>query len=193
MKDFVYINLPKTSIYIETGTYRGRGVAKVLSEYSEIHTIELSKKWFDFNVEKWSKHKHVNVHFGDSKVVLSNLLDSINQPVTIFLDAHYSGKHTAMGEEETPILKELELLQKRDFDDLILIDDCRMLGKSGRAGNGSNIYPFFNSNWSDITLNAIKSRLKPGYKIAWNGKSKYNDRKILKNYKHDVLIIYKNG
>jgi len=181
----------KTSIYIETGTYRGGGVAKVLNEYDQIHTIELSKKWFDFNVEKWSKHKHVNVHFGDSKVILPNLLNSIDQPVTIFLDAHYSGEHTAMGEEETPLLRELELLQKREFDDVILIDDCRMLGQVGQAGNGGEIYPFFDSDWSDITFDAIKSRLKSGYTIEWNGKSKDDANKILKNYQHDVLIACK--
>ena len=56
---------PKTSIYIETGTYRGGGVAKVLNEYDKIHTIELSKKWFDFNVEKWSKHKHYTEYYDD--------------------------------------------------------------------------------------------------------------------------------
>jgi len=39
---------PKTSIYIETGTYRGGGVAKVLNEYDKIHTIELSKKMVRF-------------------------------------------------------------------------------------------------------------------------------------------------
>jgi len=62
--------------------------------------------------------------------MLPELLNNINEPVTIYLDAHYSGGTTAFGEEEVPLLFELEILKNRKYDDIIIIDDCRLLGKT---------------------------------------------------------------
>lgn len=185
------MKIPKTSIYIETGTYMGRGVAQVLNQYKQIHTIELAEQWFKYNKEKWSQYPHVHVHHGDSKKLLPALLESIDEPVTIFLDAHYSGGTTAFGEEETPLLEELDLLKSRKHDDVILIDDCRLLGKSGQAGNGGEIYPFFHSDWSLITLETIKSKTKQDYCVIWNKNQSDNSSKILDDYQDDVLILYK--
>lgn len=185
------MNIPTTSIYIETGTYMGRGVAQVLNQYKQIHTIELAEKWFKHNKEKWNQYSHVHVHHGDSKKLLPTLLELIDEPVTIFLDAHYSGGTTAFGEEETPLLEELDLLKSRKHDDVILIDDCRLLGQFGQAGNGGEVYPFFESDWRGITLETIKSRMKEGYRLDWNGTKKHDPNKILKDYQYDVLILHK--
>jgi hypothetical protein len=118
-----------TRQYIETGAYLGDGIRGVLGHYETIHSIELSEKWFNHNVEQFKNNKEVKVHHGDSKKILPELLANIHEPVTIFLDAHYSGSFTEFGEEETPLLKELELLKERKYNDIIIIDDCRLLGK----------------------------------------------------------------
>jgi hypothetical protein len=56
------------------------------------------------------------MYLGDSKKkILTDLLNYINEPVTIYLDAHYSGGTTAFGYEETPLF-ELELLKNRKYD-----------------------------------------------------------------------------
>ena len=44
----------KTSHYIETGTYLGNGIRCVLHNYEHIHSIELSEKWYNHNVEQLS-------------------------------------------------------------------------------------------------------------------------------------------
>ena len=124
-------NLSRTNIYIETGTYLGYGVKNMLDKYSFIHSIELSEKWYNYNVEQFKDNNKVKIHFGNSKNILPILLSNINEPVTIYLDAHYSGVNTEFGEEETPLLKELEFLKNREYDDIIIIDDCRILGKKG--------------------------------------------------------------
>jgi len=86
------------------------------------------------------------MYFGDSKKILPDLLNTINEPVTIFLDAHYSGGTTAFGEEEAPLLHELEILKNRKYNDIIIIDDCRLLGQSGKCGVGDDdpVYPTMN-------------------------------------------------
>ena len=104
---YTYTNSCKTNQYIETGTYLGDGIKKVLNNYVTIHSIELSEKWYDYNVQQFRDEPTVKMHLGDSKKILPELLETIKEPVTIFLDAHYSGKLTAYGEEETPLLFEL--------------------------------------------------------------------------------------
>ena len=167
----------KTKQYIETGTYLGNGIKNVLSNYEKIHSIELSEKWYHHNVNQFKNNPKVKIYLGDSKKKLPELLNKINEPVTIFLDAHYSGGTTAFGEEEVPLLFELEILKKRKYDDIIIIDDCRLLGKTGLCGCGPNhpIYPRMTYNWTDITENKIINLLKKGYIILKNDNCNYTD------------------
>jgi len=170
-------NNNKTSHYIETGTYLGEGVKSVLTTYENIHSIELSEKWYNYNVEQFKQNPNVKIHLGDSKIILPELLNTINEPVTIYLDAHYSGGETAFGEEECPLLFELELLKMREYDDIIIIDDCRLLGNKGTCGCGPNhpIYPTMNYDWSNITESSVVNLIKPGYTLLKNETSQYTD------------------
>lgn len=166
----------KTNIYIETGSYMGNGIKEVLPHYKKIHSIELSKKWFNYNLEQFKNNHNVKIHLGDSKNILPKLLAEIDEPVTAYLDAHYSGKFTSFGEEETPLLFELEILKNRIYDDIIIVDDCRLLGKSGICGRNTNdlIYPRMSFDWSNITIESIYSLLKPNYKIIDNLNRQYS-------------------
>jgi hypothetical protein len=111
------------------------------------------------------------------KKILPDVLNSINEPVTIYLDAHYSGKLTSIGEEETPLLFELEICKNRIYDDIIIIDDCNLLGKKGECGAGPNdpIYPTMSYDWSQITENKIISLMKQDYILLKNDKLMYTD------------------
>ena len=175
-----FYNLSKTiqtTHYIETGTYLGDGIKCVLNNYLNIHSIELSEKWYQHNVEQFKNNKNVKMYLGDSKKILPELLKSINEPITIYLDAHYSGGTTAFGEEEVPLLFELEIMKQRKYDDIIIIDDCRLLSKSGICGAGDNhpVYPTMTYDWSDITENKIINLMKDGYILLKNDNHKYTD------------------
>jgi hypothetical protein len=179
----------KTSHYIETGTYLGNGIKNVLDNYNYIHSIELSKKWYDYNVKQFKNNKNTKIYLGDSKRVLAELLDTIYEPVTVFLDAHYSGGKTEFGDEETPLLFELKILQNRKYDDIIIIDDCRLLGKTGICGicHEHPVYPTMTYNWLNITENKIINLLKKGYIILKNNNQKYTDGP------EDQYILVKNN
>jgi hypothetical protein len=168
LSNYFYIttNTSKTNHYIETGTYLGEGIKCVLNNYETIHSIELSEKWAIHNMEQFKMNKNVNVYCGDSKKMLPYLFNNIHEPVTIYLDAHYSGGTTEFGEEETPLLYELEVLKNREYDDIIIIiDDCMLLGKSGTCGCSDDhpVYPTMNYDWHNITENNIVKLMKPGY------------------------------
>ena len=175
-KFYTRTNNKRTNHYIETGAYLGEGITTVLANYNFIHSIELSEKWYDYNVEQFKNNNNVKMYLGDSKKILPELLKSIDEPVTIFLDAHFSGGTTALGEEEVPLLFELEILKNRKYDDIIIIDDCRLLGKIGSFGSGSNdpIYPTTSYDWNDITNDKITALLKEGYLLKTND-DKYTD------------------
>jgi len=167
----------KTNQYIETGTYLGDGIKTVLNNYKTIHSIELAEKWYNYNIEQFKNNDSVKMHFGDSKKILPELLDTISEPITIYLDAHYSGGTTAFGEEEVPLLFELDILKNRKYNDIIIIDDCRLLGKTGVCGAGDNdpIYPTMNYDWANITENNIIKSMKDGYSILKNDNRQYTD------------------
>jgi len=178
----------KTNHYIETGTYLGDGVKCVLSTYGHIHSIELSERWYLHNVEQFKYNNNVKMYLGDSKKILPELLNSINEPVTIYLDAHYSGGTTAFGDEEVPLLFELEILKNRKYNDIIIIDDCRLLGKAGTCGGGVNhpVYPTMKYDWSNITEPKIVNLMKEGYVRLKNDYNKYT------NGAADQFILYNN-
>jgi len=179
----------KTSHYIETGTYLGHGIFQVLNNYQNIHSIELSEKWYNYNIKQFENNSNVKMYLGDSKKILPDLLNNINEPVTIYLDAHYSGGPTSFGDEETPLLFELEILKNRNYDDIIIIDDCRLLGKTGICGCGPEhpVYPTMEYNWKDITEERIINLTKEGYLLLKNDNNRYTDGA------HDQIILAKNN
>jgi len=172
-----------TNQYIETGCYQGAGVQMVVDHYQQVHSIELSEKWFNHCKERFQDNPKVHIHFGNSKYILPDLLTNVNEPVTVYLDGHFSAGETAIGEElvdgvsSAPLLTELEILQARPFDDIIIIDDCRMLGRRDwiNKGRTSGMWPEYEYDWTAITEESIRARMKPGYDIFKNDSGKYTN------------------
>ena len=198
-------NLNKTSKYIETGCYLGRGIIKPLdnkysvldaiegkcdsigilhSGYERIYSIELVEKYYNLNKEQFKNSKNVTIVHGDSSIKLDELLSNINEPVTVFLDAHWSGGDTGRIGKDTPLLEELDILKKRKYNDIIIIDDTRHIGKSGNAGRkGNKNYPPMKFDWSYITLSDIEKRIKENY-IMLN-----NNNRDITDGKNDQIIL----
>ena len=82
---YTLTNNVKTTHYIETGTYLGDGIKNVLNNYENIHSIELSDKWYNYNVEQFKKYDNVKMYHGDSKKILPELLNFIKEPITIYI------------------------------------------------------------------------------------------------------------
>lgn len=193
--------LNRTKQYIETGAYKGAGINIVGLHYEHVHSIELSEKYYKYNVDQFRDIPSVHMYHGDSKTVLPGLLDSIKEPVTIHLDAHFSGGETAFGEEEqngksnAPLLRELELLQQRPYNDIIIIDDCRMIGRAGTEGDGLE-WPFYDYDWTNITEQSVRDRMKPKHDLVKNTYCEYTnggrDQWIIvpvSNYDHIMYAI----
>jgi hypothetical protein len=75
-----------------------------------------------------------------------------------------------------PLLFELEILKQREYYDIIIIDDCRLLGKTGICGAVNDpVYPPMKYNWSNITENKIINLMKEEYILLKNDNHKYTD------------------
>lgn len=111
-------------VFIETGTYAGDMVAKLKNNFKKIISIEINKSLAQRARRKFSHKGNVRIIQGDSAEILKKELPKINKPAIFWLDAHCSGGVTSMGDLETPVKQELELILKHKIKDhVILLDD----------------------------------------------------------------------
>jgi hypothetical protein len=107
----------------------------VHSWFAQTHSIELDPVFHSRAVKQFSKFPSVTIHLGDSTTMLPKVIEKVQTPILFWLDAHYFGGVTALGMEETPILKELQaIFQHPVKNHTILIDDARCF-------TGENGYP----------------------------------------------------
>jgi hypothetical protein len=101
----------------------------------------------------------VYVHHGDSGEVLKKFIDALHEPVLFYLDAHFSGGKTAFGTPEDngcPLLRELAVLGKRTEDDIVIVDDMRLMGKTSWGGmENDELYPLTLYNFEHVTFETI--------------------------------------
>lgn len=118
---------------IETGTYLGEMVDATKDLFEKIFSIELDGKLYMRAEKKFSKYKHIRIIKGDSGKMLEAILPETVQPCLFWLDGHYSGGITAMGDSATPIMLELKHIFGYPSDrHVILIDDARLfVGRDG--------------------------------------------------------------
>lgn len=117
-------------IIVETGSYMGDGILNALcGGAQEIHSIELSPKYYFFCKERFAKKSNVHIHLGNSATTLFEVIQDIDEPITFWLDAQFSGFDMAYGGKMTPILDELEQIKRHHIKNhTILIDDVRQFG-----------------------------------------------------------------
>jgi hypothetical protein len=116
---------------IETGTCLGEMIVATLGDFERIYSIELSAHLAARARDRLIRYRHVTIRQGDSGEVLPELLNSVQAPALIWLDAHYSGGVTARGILDSPISHELAAIAKHPGH-CILIDDAHaFVGEGG--------------------------------------------------------------
>lgn len=114
-------------VFIETGTYLGDGIRYALQAgFEKVYSIEILDYYYRRSLILFGNDKRVKLFKGDSGSVMTDLLKLIDTPATFWLDAHYSGTDTGMGEVESPLLQELDAIGKHHIKThTIIIDDLR--------------------------------------------------------------------
>lgn len=119
------------NVFIETGSFYGDGISLALEAgFKKIYSIELSPHHHKHCIERFKYFPQVTLILGDSYLVLPELLKTINEPITFWLDGHYSEGDTVMSKYESPLMQELDAINNHSINThTIIIDDLRCWNK----------------------------------------------------------------
>ena len=113
-------------IFVESGTFLGDTVEALRREFRQVHSIELSRKFYELSRRRLEGAPNVELHLGDSGKVLREIVPALDGPALFWLDGHYSGGDTAKGDTNCPVRAELDAIfsgMKHPF--VVMIDDAR--------------------------------------------------------------------
>lgn len=145
-------------VLVETGTCSGATVDILRFQFRRIVSIELSHdlaekaKWF------FAPEPRIRIIEGDSGKVLGQVVAELEEPALFWLDGHYSAGVTAMGEDATPILRELAWILKpgQQPRHVILIDDARCFGTEASYPTLDELRAFVRSKVGDSAEIAVE-------------------------------------
>ena len=123
-----------TPVLVETGTFLGDMVEAQKQHFRQVYSIELSKKLYSRAIKRFKDQPNIVLLQGDSGVRLKEITTQLKEPALFWLDGHYSGGITAMGDKECPVREELAAILPDTKGHVILIDDARLF-------NGTHDYP----------------------------------------------------
>jgi len=139
-KDYKFNN------FIETGTHTGTTAFEMSKYFKRVDTIEIAKNLFDHcrSIKEQKQLTNVNLHLGDSSVLLEKILKNLKGESIFFLDGHYSHGITGRGNKDVPLLEELKTINSNyNYSSIIIIDDARLFGTDK------------DEDWLDITESNI--------------------------------------
>jgi hypothetical protein len=119
---------------VETGTQAGATLAAVHPYFDRLYSIEIYEPSVIAARRRFAAVPKIEIILGDSAHALPKLLPSLAEPVLFWLDGHYSGKGTGMGEDHSPIVAEMRHIRelRGAGRDAIIIDDARLfVGQNG--------------------------------------------------------------
>jgi len=135
-------------VFVETGTFQGEMIEAQREQFGKLISIELSEELYEAARQKFFDCSKVDLHQGDSGKKLREVTVTFREPALFWLDAHYSGRGTACGDEEVPILKELSCIaQRRQPKDVILIDDARLFGLKSAYPKKNALQQLAHTHW----------------------------------------------
>lgn len=139
---------------VETGTFEGRMIDAMLQRFRKIYSIELSVPMYQRATKKFENQPHVNLICGDSSAKIAEVLPQLEGPALFWLDGHYSGGETALGDKICPVLEELEdILTHEEQNHVIVIDDARLFGvEDSGYPTVEELRDFVQSKRSDMTI-----------------------------------------
>lgn len=117
-------------VLVETGTYMGDTPWQLRELFERIWTVEVHPPLAALARDRFKNMSHVTVIEADSRHALKEIVPQLDKPVLYWLDGHYSGGITGMGEAVCPIFAELDtVFAETKVPFVILIDDARLFGQ----------------------------------------------------------------
>ena len=154
---------------IEVGTFRGVTARRLSYVFPRVVTIEIDEALHRQAKTVCAGRPNVELLLGDGSVLLPGIVAKETKTI-IFLDGHFSGAGTGMGDEPEPVLKELDGLDGlQDRIAGVLIDDFRLFGVESGWPKKSEVFDkleqvFKGADWRIAVLNdqVFVYRSQPG-------------------------------
>jgi len=146
-----------TKVFVETGTHRGFTIGSVHRFFNDNYSIELADHLYSYCRDLFKDYDRIHLYHGLSEEELPKILERVTEPVTFWLDSHYSAGETAKGPTSSSLYKELPaILDHPVRGHVILIDDTCCLSDS-------------DGYLSVETIEKMILQKYPGYKISVDG------------------------
>lgn len=157
-------------VFVETGSYIGDGIKAALNAgFEEVYSVDISPAQYNYCVDLFKDDKRVHLYLEDCGTWLDKILNQINEPCTIYLDANGWKDET-----EHPFDSSIEALVRHGRKDhTILVDDINHghlpFEEVQRAITNSNVAKQLyriNADYPIYVINSHSQDLKHTY-IAW--------------------------
>jgi hypothetical protein len=146
----ILARFPNVKTFVETGTYAGMSLEKMVPKFDRLFSIELSENLYAQCKAKFAGQSKVRLYQGSSRTMMGDILKDVgNVPALFWLDAHWSAGTTARdvlpirpetekqseaGDADCALRWELRAIKDHgDMGHIILVDDMRDMG--GREGS----------------------------------------------------------
>jgi hypothetical protein len=126
-------NAIEGGVFVETGTYMGDTAAYAAQFSKRVITLEPFGKLYEEAKLRFARSPSVEVINAPSEEAFPQILPALSGDVTFWLDAHYSGEGTFIGQHISPIELELESIRPhlpRLSRCVVMVDDMRGFGLS---------------------------------------------------------------
>jgi len=133
--------ISSTSLFVETGTFKGKTTRWASEHFSRVFTIERAEPFYQRYSPELDRIRNITPLLGDSRQVLPQIIDEIGGQTAMFwLDGHWCGGVTAGDDDECPLIDELKVLANR-ADDIIMIDDARLFLRAPPLPHNADDWP----------------------------------------------------
>lgn len=121
-------DLAKGTTAVEIGTYKGVTTKRLSRIFDHVVSVEIDADLHRQASERLKNCKNVRLVHGDGVRALADISKQVENAV-LFLDGHFSGGDTGLGDEPEPVLAELDAIELHLANFVaIVIDDFRLFG-----------------------------------------------------------------
>lgn len=152
-------------IFVETGSFKGEGIQCAIDAgFDTIKSVEIDQIRYEYCLKKFKNNQKVFLYLGSTEDNLWDMIKDINEPITFWLDAHWSGPGEPMSDQKCPLETELSIIAKHPIKThTIMIDDMRCCNTD-----------YFDFKTKDQIEQALL-KINPNYKFIYENSWEPND------------------
>lgn len=159
-------------VFVETGSYRGDAIRHALAaKFERIISIDIDPESTKFCYQRFDLKNSglpIELHTGDSALMLWYLIKDIDEPITFWLDSHWQMlSEEDRGQNPFPLMAELTQIRKHHINThTILIDDMLIMQNDIVGYNRKDIYQMLSSINREYKFTKIANPVIDGILVA---------------------------